>query len=83
MAAGERLRAEPGLERLLVAPAGDHQPPLPVVGVLEQLEPLEAVGVVDGPGSGREPLMGSLLRIVVTRRSKSWRSSEPANCWPG
>jgi hypothetical protein len=59
MAVGERLRAEPGLERLLVAPAGDHQPLLPVVGGLQQLEPLEAVGVVDGPGSGREPLSSS------------------------
>jgi hypothetical protein len=65
MAVGERLRAEPGLERLLVAPAGDHQPLLPVVGGLQQLEPLEAVGVVDGPGSGREPLsqlVAGLLR---------------------
>jgi hypothetical protein len=29
----------------------------------------------------RQPA-GSLLKIVVTRRSMSWRSSEPANCWP-
>ena len=60
MAVGERLRAEPGLERLLVAPAGDHQPLLPVVSGLEQLEPLEAVGVVDGPGARRKP-MGQLV----------------------
>ena len=56
MAVGERIRAEPGLERLLVSPAGYHQPLLPVVSGLEQLEPLEAVGVVDGPGPGREPV---------------------------
>jgi hypothetical protein len=39
MAVGKGLRAE----GLLVAPARDHQPLLPVVGGLEELEPLEAV----------------------------------------
>jgi hypothetical protein len=54
MAVGKGLRTEPGLEGLLVAPAGEHQPLLLVVGGLEQREPIEAVGVVDDPGSGRE-----------------------------
>ncbi|HXD26007.1 MAG TPA: hypothetical protein VN609_08745, partial [Propionibacteriaceae bacterium] len=39
---GTRIRAEPGPERLFVSPAGYHQPLLPVVSWLEQLEPLEA-----------------------------------------
>jgi hypothetical protein len=67
VAVGERLRAAPGLERLLVAPAGDHQPLLPAVGGLEQLEPLEAVGVVDGPGSGSEPLSQLVARLMRHR----------------
>jgi predicted dinucleotide-binding enzyme len=44
----------PGIEGVVVPPAGDHQPGRPVVGGLEQLKALEAVLVVHGPGPGGE-----------------------------
>ena len=56
----EGLGAEPGLEGGLVPPAGDDQPLVAVVGRLEQLEALEALGLVDRPGASGEP-MGQLV----------------------
>ena len=60
---GRRRGAHPGLERLLVAPAGDDEPLLAVVGRLEQLEALESVGVVDRAGPRGEPV-GQLVTGV-------------------
>src|SRR4029453_12777669 len=40
---------------VLVPPPGHHQPGRALVGRLEQLEPLEPVLVVHGPGPGGEP----------------------------
>src|SRR5262245_27987775 len=56
MAVTERRAVHPRLEGGLVAPAGDDEPRGPVVGGLEQLEALEAVLVVDRPGSRCEAL---------------------------
>src|ERR1700750_1173980 len=63
VAVPERRRVHPGLERLLVAPAGDDQPGRALVGRLEQLEALEAVLVVDGAGPGGEAA-GELVPAV-------------------
>ena len=60
VAVGEGGRAHPGLERLLVAPAGDDQPCRALVGRLQQLEALEAVLVVDCADAGGEAT-GQLL----------------------
>src|SRR5215207_5869557 len=54
VAVGKGLRVQPGLERLLIAPAGEHQPLLPPISGLEQLETFESVGVVDSTGPRRE-----------------------------
>jgi hypothetical protein len=48
---GERLRSQPGLEGLLVAPPGDHQPLIPVIGRLQQFVTLESVRIVNGSGA--------------------------------
>src|SRR5680860_411940 len=53
-------RVHPRLERLRVSPPGHHHPPLPLVGRAQQLEPLEAFGVVYRAGSRSEP-MGELV----------------------
>ena len=50
VAVGEAGRADPRVERLLVAPPREDQPLVAVVGRLEELEPLEAIRAVDGPG---------------------------------
>jgi hypothetical protein len=54
VAVGERVRVQPGLERLLIAPAGEDQPLLPPISGLEQLETFKSIGIVDGPCSRRE-----------------------------
>jgi hypothetical protein len=48
---GERLRSQPGLEGFFVAPPGDHQPLIPVVGRLQQFVTLESVRIVNGSGA--------------------------------
>jgi hypothetical protein len=48
---GERLRSQPGLEGLFVAPPGDHQPLIPVVGWLQQFVTLESFRIVNGSGA--------------------------------
>src|SRR5512133_3967930 len=48
---GERLRSQPGLEGLFVAPPGNHQPLIPVVGRLQQFVTLESVRIVNGSGA--------------------------------
>src|SRR5581483_7052381 len=55
VAAGERSRRRPRVERLVVTPAGVDEPRLPAVGGTEQLELLEALGLFDLAGARREP----------------------------
>src|SRR5580700_1724586 len=62
-------RIPPRLERLLVPPAGDHQPRRAAVGGLEQFEPLEAVLVVHRTGPRREPA-GQLVAAVGRNRDR-------------
>ena len=50
MAVREGGRRHPLVERLLVAPARDDEPLQAIIGGTEQLEALEAVLIVDGPG---------------------------------
>src|SRR5206468_901118 len=50
----ERLRAEPRVERGLVAPAGHDEPLVAAIDRAQQLEAFEAVLVVDGTGPGGE-----------------------------
>ena len=59
MAMGECWRRDPGLEGILVAPAGHDQPLSTVVGGPEQFETLEALLVVDRAGTGGEALASS------------------------
>src|SRR4051794_6828051 len=67
MPMAERRAVDPRLERLLVAPAGHDEPRGAVVGGLEQLEPFEAVLVVDRPGPSGEPL-GQLVATAFRDR---------------
>src|SRR4051794_31855524 len=64
MTVRERAAAHPCLERLLVAPTGDHEPLIAVVGRLQQLETLEALLAVDRAGTRREPT-GELVAAVL------------------
>ena len=64
----ERGGAQPGLERLLVPPARDHQPGGALVGGLEQLEGLESWLVVHGTRTGGEPA-GELVAAI-------WRNGD-------
>ena len=52
----ERGRRSPRLERLDVAPAGDHQPGGALVGGSQQFETLEAVVAVDSSCPRSKPL---------------------------
>jgi putative hydrolase of the HAD superfamily len=63
MSVREGRGVHPGVERLLVAPTGHHQPGGAVVDGLEQLEALESVLVVDRSGTGGESL-GQLVTAV-------------------
>ena len=63
VAVGEGVRVQPGLERLLIAPAGENQPLFPPIGGLEQLETLESIGVVDSPGPRSEAMCQLVPRI--------------------
>ena len=54
VAVGEGRGGDPALEGLLVAPAGHDEPLAAVVGGAQQLEALEALLVVHGPGAGGE-----------------------------
>jgi predicted dinucleotide-binding enzyme len=65
----ERGGVHPRLERVIVPPAGDYQPGGPVVGRLEQLEPLEAVRAVHRAGPGAEPL-GQLVPAAGGHRDR-------------
>jgi hypothetical protein len=54
VAVSEGGRLHPGLEGILVPPAGEDQPGGPFIDWLEQLKALEAVLVVHGTGPGSE-----------------------------
>ena len=65
-------RLHPGLEGLLVPPAGYHQPLGPAVGRAQQLESLEAVLPVHRPGPAGEPpgrsspaLPGTVMALIL------------------
>lgn len=62
---GERLRSQPGLEGLFVAPPGDHQPLIPVVGRLQQFVTLESVRIVNGSGACGESVGQFVTRTGV------------------
>jgi predicted dinucleotide-binding enzyme len=82
MAVRERGGLHPRLERVIVSPAGDHQPGGPVVGRLEQLEPLEAVRAVHRAGPGAEPL-GQLVPAVGGHRDRIDLHNRHASILPG
>src|SRR5205814_7996892 len=63
VALSKSTRIDPGHERLLVPPAGHHQPRLPTVVGAEQLEVLEALRLFDLAGASREP-SGHLLGAI-------------------
>ena len=63
MTLGERLRSQPSLEGLFVAPPGDHQPLITVVGRLQQFVTLESVRIVNGSGACGESV-GQLVTGV-------------------
>src|SRR3954451_535559 len=60
----ERRRRNPGIERSFIAPARDDEPGGPVVGRLEELEPLEPVLVVHRAGP-RPEATGQLVAAVL------------------
>jgi hypothetical membrane protein len=68
VAVPERGRRPPGLEGLLIPPAGNDEPRGAAVGRLQQLEPLEAVLVVHRPGPRGEPA-GQLVPAVGRHRN--------------
>lgn len=77
MPVGEGRRGDPGLEGRLVAPAGDDEPGRAAVRWAEQLEPLEAVGVVHGSRSS-----GETPRQLVTRALRDRDGIDAHNAHP-
>jgi hypothetical protein len=69
----ESRGVQPRLERLLVPPPGDHEPRGPLVGRLEQLEPLEPLLVIDRArraanrrASSSPPSAGTVIALIFT-----------------
>src|SRR5581483_8304981 len=63
--AGERGRRRPRVERVVIAPPCVHEPRVAAVGGAQQLELLEALGLLDLAGAGGEAagqLVGPISR---------------------
>jgi hypothetical protein len=49
---GECRRCNPGIERVFVTPASDHEPLVTTIGGLEEFKALKAIGSIDRTSAG-------------------------------